>query len=122
MTTSINFLTRQAARNTNLNFKSSGKISILLDNGISSPVGERWTVIVEMTTPLVTKKTNRVVKSRSNSNEGFDIRKVNTGVKGFDLFYQGEYILRRDTKLEVYEAGVVAANKMNVNYTTLNYK
>lgn len=122
MTTSINFLTRQAARNTNLNFKSSGKVSTLVDNGISSPVGERWTVLVEMNTPLTSKKTKKIVKSRSNINVGFDIRKVTTGVQGFDLFYQGEYILRRDTKLEVYEAGVIAANKMNVNYTTLNYK
>ena len=124
MKTSINFPTRQAARNTFNNFKSAGKIVNLIDCGTSSPIGQRWSVSVDVTTTKVTKKATKrtTKKSTSNVNVGFDIRKVSTGVVGFDLYYNGEYLLRRGSKIEAYEAGVVMANKVGVDYTTLNYK
>lgn len=124
MKTLIDFPTRQAARNTLNNFKASGKIANIIDCGVDSPKGERWTVSVEATVTKVAKKvTNRSTKkSTSHVNVGFDIRKVSTGVTGFDLYYNGEYLLRRATKIELYEAGVIMANKVGIDYTTLNYK
>jgi hypothetical protein len=71
---------------------------------------------------VVVKQVKRLSKVRSNNNVGFDIRKVSTGITGFDLYYEGECILRRDTKLEAYEAGVIMANRIGVNYTTLSYR
>lgn len=124
MKTTINFPTRQAARDTFKNFKAAGKIVNLIDCGTSSTIGKRWSVSVEVVTTEVTKKVNKrtTKKSTTNINVGFDIRKVSTGVVGFDLYYDGEYLLRRGSKIEAYEAGVVMANKVGVDYTTLNYR
>ncbi|QXN60070.1 hypothetical protein KUA24_3 [Vibrio phage HNL01] len=121
MNTTINLNTRESARRTVRNLKATGKVCRIIDNGIGSE--NRWMVDVQLSTPAPTKAHKRVVKVRSTRvNEGFDIRKVNTGVKGFDVFYDGEFLIRRETKIDAYEAALKMAHRSKLNVSGLRYK
>ena len=123
MNTFLSMPTRLAARNTNKNFKASGKCSAIVDKGMHLKGSDRWGVLVAATVTPVTPKARKAVKvARKDVNNGFDLRPVTSGVKGFDLYLNGEFILRRDTKLAAYESGVKMAVSAKVDYSTLNYK
>lgn len=113
--------TRIAARNTVRNLKSSGKVAKIVDNGSSLKGLDRWAVSVIAVIPskAYPKRVSKVVKVK---NKGFDIRPVTSGVKGYDLFLNGEFILRRDSRIEVYESGITFAQRAKIDYSTLSYK
>ena len=121
MNTFLSMPTRSAARVSNNNLKSSGKVCTIVDKGISFKGNARWGVLVAAT--VAPKSTRKVVKmSRPNIRIGFDIRPVMSGIVAYDLYLDGEFILRRDTKLDVYEQAVKLAVKTKIDYSTLKYK
>jgi hypothetical protein len=120
MNTLIAMPTRIAARTTNKNFKASGKLSTLVDKGCHLKGADRWGVLVAAT--IQPKQRKAIKVSHSINNKGFDLRAVTSGVKGYDLYLDGEFILRRDTKLAAYESGVKMAVSAKIDYSTLNYK
>ena len=121
MNTLVTMPTRIAARTTNKNFKASGKIASIVDKGRHLSGSNRWAVLVAAT--VAAQKTRKAVKvSRPSVNIGFDLRPVTSGVKGFDVYLDGEFILRRDTKLDAYECALNMAITTKIDYSTLNYK
>ena len=121
MITKISQPTRQAARTTVRNLKTNGKVATILDRGSVFKGSERWGVAVNAT--VVSKHRSKIVKqSNKTSNVGFDIRKVNTGVQGFDVFFDGEFLLRRDTKIAAFSDTIALAHKAKLDVSSLNYK
>ena len=116
--------TRQAARITVRNLKAGGKLAEVVDHGKHLVGNARWSVsVVDVHNTKTPSKHKRLVKKVVvASNKGFDIRKVVTGTKAFDVFYDGEFLLRRDTKIEAYEAGLRLAHKVKLPVATLQYK
>ena len=121
MITKIIQPTRQAARSTVRNLKARGKIAIIIDRGSVFKGSERWEVAVNATVNPSYK--GKIVKSGGKTiNSGFDIRKVRTGVKGFDVYFDGEFLLRRETKINAYSDAVALAHKVRLDTSSLNYK
>ncbi|CAH9013823.1 hypothetical protein VP501E541_P0129 [Vibrio phage 501E54-1] len=115
---------RQVARISVRNLKASGKQAKVIDLGKHLTGLNRWGVSVENVSKTSHK---RLVKKCSNSiskvsNTGFDIRPVRTGSTAFDVYYNGEFLLRRDTKIAAYEAGLRLAHKAKLSVATLQYK
>lgn len=115
--------TREAARRTVRNLRASGKVCNLIDNGKHLQGCERWIVaLTGVTTPIV--KPSRIVKrhTRKFNNRGFDIRPLTSGVKGYDVYLDGEFLIRRDTKITAYSDALALAHKNGINTQTLCYK
>lgn len=116
------FVTRSQARATAKNLQANGKLAKVIDNGTAANVGQRWEVSMIGNTEHVEKKSAKKVKpSKKHNNKGWDIRKVETGIKAYDLYFDGDFILRRDTKFECYQEGVKIGNKNKVETKSLNY-
>lgn len=112
--------TRQIARISARNLKASGRQAKVIDLGKHLTGLNRWCVSVENVSKSSHK---RVIKTVTKvSNKGFDIRKVTTGHTAYDLFYNGEFLLRRDTKIAAYEDGLQLAHKAKLPVATLQYK
>ena len=114
--------TRQIARNTVKNLVAKGMLAKVVDLGTNASVGNRWVVrVLETATP--TSKVAKVSRKKTVAwvNKGFDIRKVATGVKGFDLFYDSVFLNRRDTRLDCYELALELAHKEKLDITNLKY-
>ncbi len=113
--------TREVARISARNLRKNGYNSSVVDLGKHLIGINRWRVSYGEKLPKTSHK--RVVKKVSKvSNKGFDIRKVTTGTKAFDVFYNGDFLIRRDTKIEAYEAGLQLAHKAKLPVATLQYK
>lgn len=116
--------TRKAARLTTKNFIKAGKLAKVLDNGKQFTANDRWSVEVVIVNEVSKTGARRVgiKKQKAFTNKGFDIRPVTTGIKGYDLFLDGEFILRRGTRISVYEKALQIARKNKLDYSSLNYK
>ncbi len=113
--------TREVARISARNLRKSGYNSSVVDLGKHLIGINRWRV--SYGEKLSKPSHKRVVKIITKvSNKGFDIRKVTTGTKAFDVFYNGEFLLRRDTKIAAYEDGLQLAHKAKLPVATLQYK
>ncbi len=113
--------TREVARISARNLRKSGYNSSVVDLGKHLIGINRWRVSYGEKLPNPSHK--RGVKKVSKvSNKGFDIRKVTTGRTCFDVFYNGEFLLRRDTKIAAYEDGLQLAHKAKLPVATLQYK
>lgn len=116
------FATRDQARRTVKNLRSSGKVVSLKDNGKDLPRGQRWEVVLQAPVSVSkVVKTSKVTKVQY-SNKGWDIRKSETGIGGYKLFRDGVFICHRDTKIACYQEGVKIGNRNKVETTSLNYK
>lgn len=125
-TITIKQATRNAARHALRNFKKVGKIACIVDNGRHLKGLARWAVAVENTQPVkpvsTLKAKQKARVEAKTSNKGFDLRKVKTGVNGFDVYYNGEFLLRECTKTADYEKALTMAHKNNLETSTLNYR
>lgn len=122
----IKQVTRNAARHTLRNFKQAGKVACIVDNGKHLKGLARWAVAVENTQtvkPVSALKAKQKARTEAKTtNKGFCLRKVKTGVKGFDVYYNGEFLLRECTKIAAYEKALTMAHKNNLETSTLNYR
>ncbi len=126
MFTLISQPTRNAARITTRNLRKAGKVASVIDNGKEFTGNARWCVSVEVSKVTTGKRKPLTVRptraAHKRNNKGFDIRPVTTGINCFDVYLDGVFMLRRDTKIAAYEATVIAARKAGVNYSTLSYR
>ena len=121
MITLISQPTRTAARATIKNLVSSGKVAKLVDNGKDLKGSARWSIALELSNVTANCKPSK--KNTSFVNVGFDIRKVPTSSNGgFDLYYDGEFLLRRATRNECYQLGMHIGVKNQLNMVTLKKK
>ena len=116
------FATRDQARRTVKNLRSSGKVVTLKDNGKDLPRGQRWEVVI--TAPVSVSKVvkpSKATKEVKYTNTGWDIRKADTGIGGYKLYRDGVFICHRDTKIECYQQGVKIGNQNKIETKSLNY-
>ncbi len=115
------FATRDQARRTVKNLRSSGKVVSLKDNGKDLPRGQRWEVVitasVSVSKDVKPSKLNKV----KYSNKGWDCRKSTTGIGGFNVYYDDEFIFNSDYKYQASHEAKQYAHKNKIEVATLNF-
>ena len=116
------FATRDQARRTVKNLRSSGKVVSLKDNGKDLPRGQRWEVVITASVSVYKAVKPSKANKTKYSNKGWDIRKADTGIGGYKLYHDGVFLCHRDTKIECYQQGVKIGNQNKIETKSLNYK
>lgn len=112
--------TRQNARISIRNLRNTGKVARIIDKGQHLAGFDRWLVVAEVATAKAKTKA-RKAKPYTPNNVGFDIRPVETGIKGYDVYLNGEFVLCRDTKIDAYADAVRTAQRAKIDYSSLKY-
>lgn len=115
------FATRDQARRTVKNLRSSGKVVSLKDNGKDLPKGQRWEVVITASVNVSkVVKSSKVTKVKY-SNKGWDCRKSTTGIGGFNVYYDGQFIFNSDHKYQASAQAKQYAHTHKIEVVTLNF-
>lgn len=115
------FATRDQARRTVKNLRSSGKVVSLKDNGKDLPRGQRWEVVITASVSVSKDVKPSKVNKVQYSNKGWDCRKSETGIGGFNVYYDGQFIFNSDYKYQASDKAKEYAHKHKIEVVTLNF-